>query len=88
MTIIVNDPIGDILEAGKNFCVVFFSNEMINEQSSTNTFYLPSSFGKRKDYLKKKRNVILISTIILLNLAFSQINYRKGASTIVVSQLL
>ena len=40
----------------------------------------PNTFSKEK----KKANVILNSTIILLNLTFSLINDKKGASTIVL----
>jgi len=54
----------------------------MNDQRSSHTFCLPPSFEKKRFLKKKKRSVILISTIILLNLTFSLINYRKGTSTI------
>ena len=44
--------------------------------------------NEKKTFLKKKKtNVILISTIILLNLTFSLINDKKGASTIVTKYI-
>ena len=87
MAIVVNGTIDDIPEPGKNFCIVFFfPNEVMNDQSSSHTFCLPPSFEKKKRFLKKKKgSIILISTIILLNLTFSLINYKKGASTIINS---
>ena len=73
----------------KTFVLFFFSNEVMNDQSSSHTFCLPPSFEKKNCFLEKKKgSVILISTIILLNLTFSLINYRKGASTIYRSSIV